>query len=100
MERAGIERKPRSHGFHLFRHSAANSVHSVTSDLKLAQELLGHATIATTADIYTHLLDEAKARAVTDCCRVSISNEKWDRSEGIFCPFLPHVFVSGCGGGI
>ena len=28
----------------------------VTSDLKLAQELLEHATIATTADIYTHLL--------------------------------------------
>jgi integrase len=66
MERAGIERKQRSHGFHLFRHSAASIVHSLTSDLKLAQELLGHATIATTADIYTHLLDEAKAGAATE----------------------------------
>jgi hypothetical protein len=37
-------------GFHLFRRSAASIVHALTSDLKLAQELLGHATLATTAD--------------------------------------------------
>jgi site-specific recombinase XerD len=66
MERAGIERKVRSHGFDLFRHSAASIVHYLTSELKLAQELLGHATIATTTDIYTHLLDEAKTGAATE----------------------------------
>jgi len=45
----------RSHGFHLFRHSSASIVRALTSDLKLAQEILGHVTIDTTVDIYTYV---------------------------------------------
>jgi integrase len=55
MDLAGIERKPRAHGFHMFRHSAGSIVHAKTGDLKLAQELLGHARISTTSDIYVHV---------------------------------------------
>ena len=55
MKLAGIERKARAHGFHMFRHSAGSIVHAKTGDLKLAQELLGHARISTTADIYVHV---------------------------------------------
>src|SRR5262249_18759341 len=94
MERAGIERSPRSHGFHLFRHSAASIVHALTSDLKLAQELLGHATIATTADIYTHLLDDAKAGATTELLASELIQRKRHRSEGILCPFYAPIFLN------
>jgi integrase len=55
MDLAGIERKARAHGFHMFRHSAGSIVHAKTGDLKLAQELLGHARISTTSDIYIHV---------------------------------------------
>lgn len=56
--------------FHLFRHSAASIVHSVTSDLKLAKELLGHATIATTAEIYTHFVDMLRRELLRSFWRV------------------------------
>ena len=36
----GIEPEPRRHGFHLFRHSEGSIVHSITRDVKTAQELL------------------------------------------------------------
>jgi site-specific recombinase XerD len=39
----------------MFRHSAGSIVHAKTGDLKLAQELLGHARISTTSDIYVHV---------------------------------------------
>ena len=45
MDLAGIERRARSHGFHMFRHSAGSIVHAKTGDIRLAQELLGHARI-------------------------------------------------------
>ncbi len=68
---AGIERVSGAHGFHLFRHSAASIVHAQTRDLKMAQELLGHSRIDTTADVYTHVSEavseeatEALARAI------------------------------------
>ena len=55
LDLAGIERKPRAHGFHMFRHSAGSNGHAKTGDLKLAQELLEHARISTTSDIYIHV---------------------------------------------
>src|ERR1044071_5841889 len=42
LEKAKIVRQKSTHGFHLFRHSAASIVHAETRDLSLAQELLGH----------------------------------------------------------
>jgi integrase len=73
MELAGIERRARAHGFHMFRHSAGSIVHAKTGDLKLAQELLGHARISTTSDIYVHV-PEKMAKLATEiiagelCC--------------------------------
>jgi integrase len=55
MKEAGIVPLARTHGFHMFRHSAGSIVHAKTGDLKLAQELLGHARISTTSDIYVHV---------------------------------------------
>jgi site-specific recombinase XerC len=36
------------------RHSAGSIVHKMTGSMKLAQEQLGHANMATTADTYVH----------------------------------------------
>lgn len=62
---ANIERIPRAHGFHLFRHSAGSIVHAQTRDLKMAQQLLRHSRIDTTADVYVHV-DEAVAGEATE----------------------------------
>jgi site-specific recombinase XerD len=54
LESVGIQRQKSAHGFHLFRHSAASIAPAETRDLSLAQKLLGHSRLSTTADIYTH----------------------------------------------
>src|SRR6266700_4902476 len=63
LDRLGIPRKSGASGFHTFRHSAASFINSQTGNLKLAQKLLGHATIDMTAKIYIHTTPEEE-RAV------------------------------------
>ena len=53
LERAGINRKQR---FHDLRHTAATLLLQAGVELKLVSQLLGHSTIALTADTYAHLL--------------------------------------------
>jgi integrase len=65
LEQAGIKRGRGTHGFHLFRHSAASIVYAEMRDLTLAQELLGHTRLSTTADIYTHTSGSAEAATET-----------------------------------
>jgi integrase len=77
LERAGITRGKSTHGFHLFRHSAASIVHAETRDLTLAQELLGHTRLSTTADIYTHTSGAAEeateAREIWQNCGLTVA---------------------------
>jgi integrase/recombinase XerD len=40
---------------HMFRHTLAQGVLDTTGNLKVAQEILGHAHLSTTADLYMHL---------------------------------------------
>jgi integrase len=63
LDRLGIERRRGESGFHAFRHCAGSFVHSETGNLKLAQTLLGHTNLTTTAGIYTHNLTEAEREA-------------------------------------
>jgi integrase len=63
LDRLGIQRFPRESGFHAFRHSAGSIVNLETGDLKLAQVLLGHSSLSTTADVSTHTLTEAERGA-------------------------------------
>ncbi|HEX5481724.1 MAG TPA: tyrosine-type recombinase/integrase [Terriglobia bacterium] len=49
---------------HLFRHTLAQAVMETTGNLKVAQELLGHAQISTTADLYMHVDHDALVKAV------------------------------------
>jgi len=63
LDRLGITRSSRSAGFHTFRHSAGSFINAQTGNLKLAQKLLGHSNLSTTADIYTHTSVEAEREA-------------------------------------
>lgn len=50
--------------FHDLRHSAATILLQAKVQLKTVQELLGHSTIATTADIYSHVSSEMREEVV------------------------------------
>jgi site-specific recombinase XerD len=49
---------------HMFRHTLAQGVLDTTGNLKLAQEILGHAHLSTTADLYMHLDHSAMVDAL------------------------------------
>jgi integrase len=63
VDRLGIPRSLRSAGFHIFRHSVGSFINAQTGNLKLAQKLLGHSNLSTTADIYTHTSEESEREA-------------------------------------
>lgn len=44
--------------FHDLRHGAATALLAAKVDLKVVSELLGHSSVAITADIYAHVLPE------------------------------------------
>jgi integrase/recombinase XerD len=49
---------------HMFRHTLAQGVLEVTGNLKVVQDILGHAQISTTADQYMHVDHPAMVKAV------------------------------------
>lgn len=49
--------------FHSLRHAAASYLLSAGVPLRVVQEILGHSQLATTADIYSHVLPELQADA-------------------------------------
>jgi len=49
---------------HMFRHTLAQGVLDTTGNLKVAQEILGHAHLSTTADLYMHLDHSAMVDAL------------------------------------
>ncbi|MBP2033216.1 site-specific recombinase XerD [Clostridium algifaecis] len=50
--------------FHSMRHTFATRLFEEDVPLKTVQELLGHADISTTANIYTHVMPKQKVKAV------------------------------------
>ncbi len=65
LDKYGIERVR----FHDLRHTYASIMLEAGVSAKVTQELLGHSTITTTLDIYTHVSEQAKDKAVkqTEC---------------------------------
>jgi integrase len=50
--------------FHKLRHSYASMLLDLGEEMKVIQENLGHAQVSTTSNIYTHILEKRKVRAV------------------------------------
>jgi integrase len=63
MDKAGVERTPRSYGFHIFRHTAGSIGYDKTGKMKVIQKLLGHAQESTTSGIYVHTREDEVAEA-------------------------------------
>jgi integrase len=59
LEEAGLPRQR----FHDLRHACASLLLAQGEDLKVIQELLGHSTIAVTANTYSHVMNELKRGA-------------------------------------
>ena len=51
---------------HAFRHSVASILISAGTDIVTVSKQLGHSQVSTTGDIYSHVIEEAKAQA-TEC---------------------------------
>jgi integrase/recombinase XerD len=49
---------------HMFRHALAQGVLDMTGNVKVVQDILGHAQISTTADLYLHVDHGAMVNAV------------------------------------
>lgn len=60
LEAAGIPQQKHGSGLHMFRHTAASVLVEATGNVKSAQDQLGHRSIQTTSDIYTHSNDGQK----------------------------------------
>ena len=63
LNRLRIPRIKGASGFHAFRHTAGSVVEAQTGRLKLAQRLLRHSNLSTTADVYTHTTKQAEREA-------------------------------------
>lgn len=74
---------------HMFRHTVAQAVLETTGNLKVAQELLGHAQVTTTADLYMHV-DE---RTLVDA--LSAVKSTFDRGKNQVNALTPVEPLSG-----
>jgi integrase len=59
-ERAGLGRVT----WHQFRHIHSSLLNNLNVPVKIAQEQLGHASISTTLNIYTHVVDASHRKAI------------------------------------
>ena len=78
MDKAGIQREPHKHGFHVFRHSAGSLLYDRLRDLKQVQMVLRHSKVATTADIYVHPGDKVGIQA-SDALTFAVFGENMDK---------------------
>jgi integrase len=74
LKQTGIEHKKP----HAMRHTCASLLLEAGEELKNVQEILGHSKISITADIYTHVLDKTKKKALdklNDLIKVDVDTE-------------------------
>jgi integrase len=93
LDRLRLPRPARASGFHRFRHSAGSFVNSQTGNMKLAQRMLGHSRFETTANVYTHALQEQEREAAIAVEQV-IFGEFVPKTVPTFVPKCPQSIVS------
>jgi integrase len=59
--------------FHDPRHGAASLALAAGADLKVVQDMLGHASIVLTADTYTSVLPETARQAAADTAALTVT---------------------------
>ena len=57
-------------GWHNFRHTLSSILHELGTDVKVQQELVRHADVSTTLQIYTQVSDEQRRQAVGKLVRM------------------------------
>lgn len=74
--------------WHQFRHIHATLLHDLGAPAKVAQQQLGHATVETTLNVYTHVIQDTHRRAIENLERVLFPNgpKLVDSDEG--CEFV------------
>ncbi|MGA2260414.1 MAG: tyrosine-type recombinase/integrase [Acidobacteriota bacterium] len=60
--------------WHQFRHIHSSQLHNLGVPAKIVQQQLGHASIATTFNIYTHVVDDVHRKAIDDPARLLFPN--------------------------
>jgi site-specific recombinase XerC len=65
---------------HMFRHTLAQGVLETTGNLKVAQEILGHAHLSTTADLYMHVDYSAMVDAMV-AVKITSDRERESRAD-------------------
>ncbi|MFG1915002.1 tyrosine-type recombinase/integrase [Micromonospora sp. NPDC048898] len=66
---------------HDLRHGAASLAHEAGADLKTLQDLLGHASIVTTADTYTSVLPDVQRCCPNATARLVLTSARRSRSR-------------------
>ncbi|MEN3615715.1 tyrosine-type recombinase/integrase [Plantactinospora sp. ZYX-F-223] len=66
---------------HDLRHGAASLAHEAGADLKTVQDLLGHASIITTADTYVSVLPFAQRRCADATARLVLAAARRTRDK-------------------
>ena len=80
-------------GWHTLRHSYSTLLRSLGADVKVQQELLRHADIATTMNIYTQAVSEQKREAASNVARVLLKPQK--QNGAVSSPKLYQVVLEG-----
>lgn len=98
LEKAGLEKKR----FHNLGHTFASFLLNENENPKVIQELLGHANIITTMDIYSHVLDETKVKQLRNSHRgLTYKKQKSPISLKYVCSIfvhIPYVEINGIEG--
>src|SRR5215218_9713287 len=77
-ERAGLGRVT----WHQFRHIHSSLLNDLRVPVKIAQEQLGHSSISTTLNIYTHVVDASHRKAIEALERELFPNVPKSRPTG------------------
>ena len=77
LKRVDIEHRK----FHTIRHTFATRALEMGVDIKTVSELLGHATVTNTLNIYAHSLMEQKKRAIEKLSRIHTSQMNYTPSD-------------------